>query len=668
MNDRRARALLARAATPLSPDDGNAHSVAARVRETRSGVSSLVALALAASITACSAPAPEPSGGAWQRVDLAAHPFRVEVASGVPDEIRIGQTPRGRNHPISGRSWGPPEVVTLRQAVGSRVSWRLTLGREPYLGLAPLGSQRAGCRGELRASVRDDSGKTSELVREPLRLSDRFAAADREIDLGSWTGETVEIVLEVSAAAGDHQAPTTRRPCRGVWASPAVYSRDDPTTVAARTARPNVVLIGLDTFRADHWTSRPAGVLSSTPALDRLAAESDVWLNAYSTFNNTNPSFISIHTGLYGRSHGIYDLVTPLPDPLPTLAERFRDAGYSTAAVVSANHVLHASGLGRGFESFEGPERSTAAASFVVDRAIDWISREREPFFAWLHFFDTHTPTLPPEPYASGLRPAAPSGLSPVERWSPFRELGSRSFSEPENGGHPDLYAGEAAYLDRQIDRLLGFLDSRGLLANTFVVVVADHGESLGEHDLLHDHFGLYEPSVHVPLVVRWPDATTPRGRAAGAPRGRRFRALVQTVDLLPSLLAATGLANPATAADGTEGLDLWEVSLDAAGGSRGRDAVFAEHANREGAMIRTARYKYIWMEPNDQVDAGAYLFDLATDPAEDVNLAGRGLEIELELSRALAAWRGAGKAPLVESRVPRGEDLESLRALGYVQ
>jgi arylsulfatase A-like enzyme len=432
-----------------------------------------------------------------------------------------------------------------------------------------------------------------------------------------------------------------------------------------------VLLLGLDTYRADRWTSRPAGAPSLTPALDRLAMESDVWLDAYSTFNNTNPSFTSIHTGLYGRSHGIYDLVTALPGEHVTLAERFDAAGYATLAVFAASHLRPAvSGLGQGFDDVRQPEQhSVSSAGMVVDRALEWIDGRREPFFAWLHLFDVHTPTLPPEPYASGWRAAGPQGLEPVDRWRAFRTPGPRDFLIPAVGGHPDLYDGEAAYLDRQLDRLLGFLASRGLLERTFVVVVADHGESLGEHDLLHTHVGLYEPSVHVPLVVRWPDGLAPRGAAPGAPRGRTFRGLVQTVDLYPSLLAAAGLVAPGDAAAGTEGGDLWEWSGTGPGGDGepGRGLVIAEHANGTGAMIRTRRYKYIWMYPNPHLATGPYLFDLAADPGEETNLAGRGLAVEGRLAAALEAWRQGGGGPATTRRTPGDEELRSLRALGYV-
>jgi arylsulfatase len=623
------------------------------------------ALALALPLAACQAPEP---ASQWQRFDLTREPFRVEVASGAAQEMRAVQAPRGMARPVPGRLWGPAEVDTLGQAVGSRLAWRLDLGAEPYLRLAPLGSQRAGCRGEFRAAVRDGSGTTTELLRRPLDTPRLFGAADRELDLSAWAGQSVDILLSVLPEVGAEARQRRWRPCRGIWASPAVYALKPSSPTLPRTGRPNVVLIGLDTFRADHWTSRPPRRISVTPALDRLAAESDVWLDAYSTFNNTNPSFVSIHTGLYGRSHGIYDLVTPLPEGRTTLAERLARVGYETAAVLAARHLMPAgSGLGQGFDVVYGPVGHTAAASLVVDRGLDWIAdRRSDPFFLWLHMFDVHVPTLPPEPYASGFRAAAPSGLHPVTNWLPFRAPGPRSFADEEAGAHPDLYAGSAAFLDRQIDRLLGALETRGLLADTFVVVVADHGESLGEHGLLHEHFGLYEASVHVPLVVRWPDSMTPFGLRRGEPRGRRIRGLVQTVDLLPSLLAATGLVERDRAADGTEGEDLWHLSLRANGRIGGRSAVVTEHANRQGAMIRTRRHKYIWMEENPLLAPGPSLFDLVADPGEIVDLAGRGLGVERNLAAALARWRDAG-GNVEKPRTPSDEEVESLRALGYL-
>jgi hypothetical protein len=196
--------------------------------------------------------------------------------------------------PVAGRLWGHAEVDTLRQAVGSRLAWRLDLGEEPYLRLAALGSQRHDCRGEFVAAVRDGTGASTELLRTPMEVPRLFGAADRELDLSAWSGQSIDLLLSILPEDGAEVQQRRWRPCRGVWAGPAVYSLVPSPPTPHRAGPPNVVLIGLDTFRADHWTSRPARRISITPALDRLAAASDVWLDAYSTVNNTNPSFISV--------------------------------------------------------------------------------------------------------------------------------------------------------------------------------------------------------------------------------------------------------------------------------------------------------------------------------------------------------------------------------------
>lgn len=635
----------------------------------RRGVVALAAAggALAAGLAAAAFLAREPPPAPpWQRVDLAQRPFRLERASGAASEVSVATAPSGMARPQALRPWGPPEVRSVRQALGSRIAWEVELGAEAYLSVAPVGALRNRCRGWQRVLLRDAAGAERQLLDERLVVARAAAPAQREIALGRWAGQTVTLAFEAEPVP-DLPPQQRWRPCRAVWGAPAVVHRAGAPPPPRHASPPNVVLVGLDTFRADHWTSRPAGRPSFTPALDALAAESDVWLEATSTFNNTNPSFASIHTGLYGRSHGIYRLDTPLGEEHTTLAERFRAAGYDTAAFLAVRHLLPAgSGLGQGFDEVHGPRDRETAASGVVDGALGWLEGRREPFFLWVHLFDVHSPTLPPEPFAFGAAAAEASGLAPVRGWRPFRPLGRRDIVEPVRGGHPDLYAGEAAYLDRQVDRLLGFLRSRGLLGRTLVAVVGDHGESLGEHDILHSHAGLYQPSVHVPLVVRWPDASRPPGLAAGAPHGRRLRGLVQTLDLAPSLLAATGVDPGAAAA--MEGGDLWRwVGADGGGGT-GRRAVVAEHAKALGTMIRTRRYKYIEMVGESPGQPRRVeLYDLAADPGETADLAGRGLAVEASLAQALARWQRGGVTPAGDGPRLSEEDRASLRALGYL-
>ncbi len=569
----------------------------------------------------------------------------------------------------------PGEIRTLDQAAGTRLSWSVDLGTDPYVSFIPLGWTARACPCRYRFGLRDARGQIHELWRDTAARLTRTAPGTVEVDLTDYAETRVDLLLEVDAIPGPDGIALSEPPPVAAWGSPALYDR---RPIAAWSSPdpgpPNVVILGIDTLRADHvgaWRSAQDLSTSLTPAIDRFAAESDVWTHAYSTFNSTNPSFASIFTGLYGKNHGVYDLHTPLPKERTTLAELFSTAGYQTLAVISASHLGdHNSGLGQGFGRVILTDH-TFAAELPVDDVMDWIARRPEeggrgghdgppgrgagsgappPFFVWLHLFDPHTPHTPPEPYALGFRPAAPSGLSPVGSWIPFRRPGEREFSEPVLGGQRDLYSGEVAYVDRQVDRLLGFLASRGLLEHTIVALVADHGENLGDHGIDFRHVGLWETTTHVPLLVHWP----------GQSAGRRLDGLVQTIDLFPTLLTGAGLDVPAQ-----DGTDLHQLTYN---GHQGRRAVFAEHADHLGAMVRTATHRYFRIHGERAIPDGAYLYDLTQDPGELHNLAGRGLPVERELSSLLDRWLADRRpGPRPESQKLSDEERQQLRALGYV-
>ncbi len=538
------------------------------------------------------------------------------------------------------------EVRALEQRASTLVHWTIQPGRDAYFSFVPLGALN-GCDCTYRVGVREAPDRLREIYRVKAELAAPFASATVEVDLSPWAGRRIDLLTHVegsAAAAPGQPVPSV------LWGSPALYSRKE-IHVAQHKGSPNILLIGIDTLRSDAvgaWGRNP----SLTPSLDRLAGQSDVWLDAYSTFNVTNPSFASILTGLYGKNHGVYDLKTPLPLERTTLAEILSGAGYDTLAVISASHLGDAqSGLGQGFR-----EVATAsdhfAAELPVDLAMDWLTVKRDkPFFLWLHLFDPHTPHTPPEPYALGFRPATAVGLSPVRTWIPFRQPEPRSFTENVLGGQRDLYDGEVAYLDRQVGRLLDFLESRDLLEDTVVAVVADHGENLGDHGINFRHLGLWDSTTHVPLIIRWP------GRER---EGRRLGGLVQTIDLFPTLVATAGL--PVPQQDGT---DLRELTGEK---QTGRPAVFSEHADRLSVSVRTVGWRYGVNEGNDRLlSHGPYLYDLRTDSQETKNLAGQGLPAEKELNGLLLRWlatRRPGMRP--ESREPTEEEKARLRALGY--
>jgi arylsulfatase len=633
------------------------------------GAAALAATAIGAlALAACHR---TPLGKPWVRLDLTKEkPFVELTPTGIPEiqtyqqrtgaqgagEVRdMSQVPPAQQKEFPKAA--PGEIRVVEQMVGSRLKWRAHIDDGSYVSFIPLGFDKPCPNCKFRMGLRDNGIFVKfEAIAQPLGPAAPKAV---EIDLSQFAGDDVDLLFQVDGPP--QTAPGQPNPTV-IWGSPALYSRQ-PQPTAFKPSRPNILLVGIDTLRADRlgpWGRRP----SLTPTIDRLAAQSDVWTEAFSTFNATNPSFASIMTGLYGKNHGVYDLHTRLPASFTTLARRLSAAGYQTMAIISARHLGdHNSGLGQGFDDVERADEHYAAELGVND-TLDWIAAHctrPHPFFVWLHLYDPHTPHTPPHPYSDGFRPATASGLQPVVAWVPFRPPGPRRFDEPVLAGNSDLYDGEVAYLDRQLGRLLDGIASRGLLDNTLVALVADHGENLGEHGIHYRHVGLFDTTTHVPLLVRWP----------GPPQaGHRYDGLVQTIDLFPTLLAAAGLPVPPE-----DGIDLRRLSGPAAAAQRGaaaagRRAVFAEHSNGFGAMVRTRDYKYIVSRGNTLVfPDGPSLYDLHADPQELHNLAGRGVAAESELAGLLGAWlaqrRPSPGAPPQHQELS-DEDAARLRSLGY--
>jgi arylsulfatase A-like enzyme len=600
----------------------------------------------------------------WVRVDLAARrPDRVDRPHHFPRGVNgstrywpLGPVDLHRHIPRAPKSaaqdpFPADGIAAVLQSPGSRLVYEVTPGKQAFLSFVPLPAEQGGGGGEYRVAVSRDGEPRVELYARSFARGAVAAAAEQTIDLSRYAG--VPIALELEVGARDRAPAKPSGQVEG-WGALAVQWRQasppGPAEVSRprRSARPNFLLLGLDTTRADAlgaWGRSP----SVTPTLDELAAESQRWTNAYSCFNVTNPSFISTLTGLYGAQHRVYGLSDAVSESVVTLAEIFRDGGYATYATIAAGHLASGAGLERGFDRFERPPVRLAAGA-IVDRALAWFAEgaREKPFFAWLHFFDPHTPNTPMEPYSRGLRPAQPAGLGPIGDWTPFRALGTRAWKAPRVFGEPDLYLGEVSYLDRQIGRLLDYLRSRGLLDNTFVVVWADHGENLGEHGFESRHTGLFETTTHVPLIIRSP----------GPLRAGVHPELVQNIDLFPTLVAAAGLAGPRT-----PGQDLFRTA--------GRRAVFSEGSDHSAERVRDARWALV--RNHDLVAPlvePLYLFDLQADPGETTNLAGRGLAAERELSALLDQWLAAVGSTARGRRLtpsPAGPGDEELRALGYL-
>lgn len=391
----------------------------------------------------------------------------------------------------------------------------------------------------------------------------------------------------------------------------------------------NLLLISVDTLRADHTS--PYGAAADTPLLQRLAAEGVVFENAYSPVPLTQPAHASVFTGSYPAHHGVRDNVGfTLAERAVTLAECFRDAGYQTGAVVAASVLSKRSGLDQGFESYDdaftaaqlgtGLPVVERAGEEVRDRALAWLDgRDRSRSFAlFVHFYDPHTPY------------AAPG------------ELGQRFAAEP--------YAGEIAHADRCVAAIVERLEREGLLESTAVVFLSDHGESLGEHGEKTHGLFLYEAALHVPLVIRLP---------GGELRGRRERALVSLVDVLPTLVDLFELRAPPP----MDGLSLRPLLE---GGELPDRSLFAEtlyplfYRWSPSFSIRRGPHKYI-EAPR------AELYDVVADPRELQDQLGTAPEtaapLQGALQRELARWASA--APTSEQATST-DSVQALAALGY--
>ncbi len=395
---------------------------------------------------------------------------------------------------------------------------------------------------------------------------------------------------------------------------------------------PNVVLVTVDTLRADHVGSYGYET-AETPVLDLLSERGVLFEQAMATAPVTLPSHASILTGLYPTSHGVrHNAVFRLASEHTTVAERFQQAGYRTGAVIGAAVLSRDFGLDQGFDFFDeemGEDRATASGSHerkadaVTNRALEWLEAGDGPFFLWVHYYDVHATYSPPEPFQSR-----------------FRDL---------------PYDGEVAFVDYELGRLLDGLGAS--LEDTLVAVTSDHGEGLGEHgERTHTYF-VYDADIHVPLVIAGP----------GVPGGRRVEEVVSNAGLAPTLTALAGLPalDPVDVGDLTP---LWTARE--SGSLKGVGWAYAESLAGKIDFgwapmfaVRDAEHHYI-RAPRSE------LFNLASDPGQNANLFESRDDVArsepIALAEARLAEVGANETDLDPIDVD-AETRAAIEALGYV-
>lgn len=424
-------------------------------------------------------------------------------------------------------------------------------------------------------------------------------------------------------------------------------------------SRPHLVLVSLDTTRADRCSvygySRP-----TTPFLEQLATESTTFEVAYAPMATTGPSHASLFTSLYPRSHGFVKNGMTLTTDRPTMSEILRDAGYRTAAFVSAFPVSARFGFGRGFEVYDEPFSETSELTErwegvpsprvferpgreTARRAAAWMANlggDPSPVLLWVHIFDPHHPY---EPSFDDIRNAV-----------------GRSEPDPAAVDFSTRYDGELRAADdatrivfEGADR---FLRTRPVIR----IVVGDHGEGLMDHGHMEHGIHLYEEAVRVPLLLSFPPAV---------PAGFRVTAPVEMLDILPTVLELAGL-NPPT---GIEGKSLAGPLLDRTALPEDR-AVYLQRRRYQEATVSgfhikgdlTAIRKGSWKLLSAPDENLVELYHLETDPEERRNLAEERSEVHARLALQLREWEVAHPS---SHDVPADIDpevIEMLRALGY--
>jgi arylsulfatase A-like enzyme len=544
--------------------------------------------------------------------------------------------------------------------------------------------------------VRGDSSSSDDgelLLRHTVTTPYRWEP--RAIELSRFSGRAVTLTLGVRAPESG---------AIGLWGSPVVRrhgaSPAPAEGVAAALGRPpqGVIVVWADTLRKDHLDAYGYS-RTTAPALKQFASEGVLFNHNTSQATWTKVSTPSMLTSLYPSTHGVTDFNDRLPAAATTLAEVYRAAGYATVGFASNLFTGQFTNLHQGYEEQHEDgslpnQGSSKTAREYVDRLSPWLERHRDvPFFAFLHVYDPHDPFEPLRPYDTmwadpAKRDAHYRNLAAVRKVidDPLLKLfGMPSRTDLVKAGldadayvkhDVDWYDGSIRGLDTEMERLFERLKGLGLDDRTLVVFLADHGEEFLDHGRTFHGQTVYSELTQVPLMMRWPGVL---------PAGRVVDEVVQTIDVMPTLLAISGLAAPKE----VQGQSLVPL-LRSSGGAEGpawrprpaisekaitnpaRGAAPPPH-DTEAFAIVDGPWKLIHNTVRPNGGPEFELFDFAKDPLNLNDVAASNPEVVQRLAKLVAGWRqmarGSRFAPDAESTKGLSqEQLQRLRSLGYIR
>jgi len=402
---------------------------------------------------------------------------------------------------------------------------------------------------------------------------------------------------------------------------------------------PNIVLFGIDSLRRDHM-SLYGYKRQTTPHIEKYAMGGVVFENCFSPHVPTTPGYSNMLTGRDCFGTDVVGLSQKkIADGVPVLAEVLRDQGYNTTCV-----GFQWNAAGRGYDKYIdfpgwGPDREDGRAhkaealNEVVLPELDRLAAEDKPFFLFLRHMDPHSPYLPPEPFMNMFFQGDAfdpndKRMEPVYKFKPFADYISSWI--PEGCTNPDYvisqYDGAVAYMDSCIQILLTKIKDLGIEDDTIVVFTSDHGETLYDHDCYFDHHGTYDPTLVVPLAIRW---------NGHLPAGKRIKDYCQLKDFMPTLLDLMGIDAGLT----FDGRSLMPLVRDE---ERMPEPEFyiTECTWMRKHGWRTPEWKLIMaLEPDFHFKPAVELYNLILDPEENNNVAEKCPEVVEMLQKRMYAW-----------------------------
>jgi arylsulfatase A-like enzyme len=414
-------------------------------------------------------------------------------------------------------------------------------------------------------------------------------------------------------------------------------------------SRPNIILISIDTLRADHIHGLGYD-RETTPMLDRLIQRGSAFSTAVSNAPWTLPSHASMLTSLYPHTHGLTSEPLALNEKVETLPILLNRAGYKTAGVTTMPHLSPRHGFNRGFDTYICQEMRAPAALEIVLKLLREI--ESEPFFVFIHLFDVHSDYDPSQRFLSMFESSYEGNVDGTGKTLYQIRNGELEPSEDDLAHLVALYDAGIRQLDNHLEMFFNALQTRNILDNTVIIVTSDHGEEFLEHGgVLHGQT-LYDELMRIPLIIAGPEI----------PEGELVTKQVQIIDIMPTILDLCGVPIPPEA----EGRSMVPLM-------RRENAEWAEIAFMEAdwrnvkhdikRAIRTDGYKLYY----DRYSGKEELYDLISDPGEQNNVIESHPEVAESLRKQLKKWMATERGH-PDRIVLSDKEREQLQALGYLK